>query len=238
MELITIKKLLLFISTVFMFAVPAEVMAANTITLSGQLDKYKSLLEREEEDYGIRPEDVDGAVIHEPVVPLNYDEIDLASLPEEGEQRDYNPNTLSVDDFIFSFEDLRGNRGSGDDFDYLNQILDQNLVAYVGMDGMNTFFGHYYDLTGTGVFNPLADMDLLNEGTEVVITDAKGYSKGYEISQIIEFLHKDQGLQFYGKDYMPNLAYFGNGDDMVYIQYCRWDIQNGLLITNIGYRVW
>lgn len=37
---------------------------------------------------------------------------------------------------------------------------------------------------------------------------------------------------------MPDLAYYGNGDDMVYIQYCRWDIQTGLLITNIGYRIW
>lgn len=138
----------------------------------------------------------------------------------------------------FLFKDMRGNEGFGDDFDELNEVLNENRVAYVGQNNINTFFGHYYDLSGTGVFNPLADQGLLEVGTEVVITDEDGLSKGYEITQTIEFLHENQQKQFYGDDYMPDLAYYGNGDDMVYIQYCRWDIQTGLLITNIGYRIW
>ncbi|MFL2140916.1 MAG: hypothetical protein ACTH1A_01505 [Ruoffia tabacinasalis] len=145
---------------------------------------------------------------------------------------------MSVNGYEFSFKDMRGNEGFGDDFDELNEVLNENRVAYVGQNDINTFFGHYYDLTGTGVFNPLADQDLLEVGTEVVITDEDGLSKGYEITQTIEFLHENQQKQFYGDDYMPDLAYYGNGDDMVYIQYCRWDIQTGLLITNIGYRIW
>lgn len=190
------------------------------------------------DDGRLMPDDVEGAVIHDPVFPDNYEEIDLVSLPEEGEDRGFTNESLTINGYEFDFEDMQGNSGYGEDFDYMNEVLDQNRVAYVGQNHINTFFGHYYDLTGDGVFNPLADQDLLEVGSEVVITDEEGRSKGYRISQTLEFLHADQHLQFYGEDYIPGLAYYGNGDDMVYIQYCRWDIQNGLLITNIGYRIW
>lgn len=227
---------MLVLFTVVLFAITPDIskaVALSAFDVFGSVGPVNLI-----EDDRLMPEDVDGAIIHEPVLPENYEEIDLDSLPEDGVDRGYTPNRLTVNDYDFSFEDLQGNQGYGDDFDYMNEVLDQNKVAYVGQNNINTFFGHYYDLTGDGVFNPLADQDLLDIGSEIVITDENGKSKGYEISQTLEFLHADQGLQFYGDDYIPGLAYYGNGDDMVYIQYCRWDIQNGLLITNIGYRVW
>ncbi|XJS11619.1 hypothetical protein ACF3NG_05300 [Aerococcaceae bacterium WGS1372] len=190
------------------------------------------------EDNRLMPEDVEGAIVHKPIFPENYNKIDRKSMPENGVDKGYTRDSLTVNGYEFVYENLRENLGYGDDFDYMNEVLVQNKVAYVGNNNINTFFGHYYDLTGDGVFNPLVDQNLLEVGYEVVITDENGLSKGYQISQTLEFLHGDQHLQFYGDDYIPGLAYYGNGDDMVYIQYCRWDIQNGLLITNIGYRVW
>lgn len=192
----------------------------------------------ETEDEVLRPEDVEGAVIHEPVYPEAYKTIDPKTLAKRGEQRGYNPNTIVVDGYEIPYVDMRGNTGADEDYIALSEALDQNLCVYVGDQGMNTFFGHYYNLSDNGVFNPLNDVISFGEGSEVIITDEAGYSRGYEITQVMEFLHPDQKLQFYGDDYLPTLAYEGNGEDMVYVQYCRWDYALGLLISNIGYRVW
>lgn len=214
------------------------VLAQDTSSVQERNRVDEDETEKDNEDDSLKPEDIEGAVIHEPVLPTDYDEEEIESLPEDGTEAGYTEESLNVNGYEFSFKDMRGNEGFGDDFDELNEVLNENRVAYVGQNNINTFFGHYYDLSGTGVFNSLADQGLLEVGTEVVITDEDGLSKGYEITQTIEFLHENQQKQFYGDDYMPDLAYYGNGDDMVYIQYCRWDIQTGLLITNIGYRIW
>lgn len=151
---------------------------------------------------------------------------------------DYQTSTMTIDNWsVHIFEDY-GNTGYGEDFDRLNETLDLNRAVLVGANNIHTLFGHYYDLTGTGVFNPLDDQGLLDIGTEVVLTDKQGISRGYEITQKIEFLHPDQADQYYGAHNMPMLAYYGNESDMLYIQYCRWDISLGLLITYIGYRIW
>lgn len=160
------------------------------------------------------------------------------TFPEKGENLGYEANTLTMKDYSIPFVADYGNLGYGADFDYLNSLLDQNYAVAVGQNNIQTFFGHYYNLSNNGVFNPLADLDLLHDGVEVIVTDEEGFSKGYLITQTMEFLHPDQIYQYYGDDYMPNLAYNGNGSDMIYIQYCRWDISLGLLITNIGYRIW
>lgn len=241
------KRLLVLLSLILLQSVilsPSsyeDLELIETVSAAQLEDDKQDQADKEEQDNqesGIRPEDVEDAVIHEPVLPKDYNLAEIKKLPEEGTHRDYHHEMLTVNGYDFPFVDKRGNTGYGEDFEKLNETLNQNLVAYVGRNNIHTFFGHYYDLTGTGVFNPLADQDLLDVGTEVVVTDEDGMSKGYEITQIIEFLHTDQQKQFYGDDYMPDLAYNGNDTDMIYIQYCRWDIQNGLLITNIGYRIW
>lgn len=160
------------------------------------------------------------------------------SFPEKGKNLGYEANTLTMKDYSIPFVPDYGNLGYGSDFEYLNTLLDQNHAVAVGQNNIQTFFGHYYNLSNNGVFNPLADMDLLHEGVEVTVTNEDGLSKGYLITQTIDFLHPEQIYQYYGDDFMPNLAYNGNGSDMIYIQYCRWDISLGLLITNIGYRIW
>lgn len=184
-------------------------------------------------------ENTPNAVVHEKVFPKSYkDGSPTEEFPEEGIDKGLDPNSLIISDYKFDFTDFRGNTGSQGDYTELYNTIEQNKVAGVGMNGMNAFFGHYYDLTGNGVFNPIVDESLLYEGAEVIVTDENGLSKGYEITTIPEFLNDDQHVQFYGEDSIPYLAYYGNGDDMVYIQYCRWDISLGLLIVSIGYRVW
>lgn len=158
--------------------------------------------------------------------------------PKDGKDLGYPANTMTIGDFQIELQNQLNNEGFGEDFDELNALLDQNYAVLVGKNNIHTIFGHYLDLSGTGVFNAIADAGLLSEGTEVILTDGKGKSRGYELTQVIEFLHPDQVNQYYGTNYMPDLAYYGNGLDMVYIQYCRWDISLGLLITNIGYRTW
>ena len=150
----------------------------------------------------------------------------------------YPPSSLTIKEYSISYKNEYGNLGYGEDFVHLSELLDQNFAVLVGNNGIHTLFGHYYDQTGTGIFNPLADRKLLEVGSEVILTNNQGLSKGYYITQIIQFLHSDQKHQYYGRNYMPDLAYYGNGLDMIYIQYCRWDISLGLLITNIGYRIW
>lgn len=158
--------------------------------------------------------------------------------PIEGKDLGYPANTMTIGDFQIELQDQQNNEGFGEDFDELNALLDQNYAVLVGKNNIHTIFGHYLNLSKNGVFNEVADAGLFSEGTEVILTDSKGKSRGYELTQIIEFLHPDQINQYYGTNYMPDLAYYGNGLDMVYIQYCRWDISLGLLITNIGYRTW
>lgn len=185
------------------------------------------------------PENTPNAVVHEPAYPKEYKNGQpTKKFPEEGIDKGFEPNSLTISNFHFDFTDFRGNTGSQEDYTELVEVIDQNKVVSVGMNGMSAFLGHYYDLTGNGVFNPIVDEDLIYEGAEVVVTDENGKSKGYEITSISEFLNDEQHNHFYGNDSFPYLAYYGNGDDMVYIQYCRWDISLGLLISSVGYRVW
>ena len=87
-------------------------------------------------------------------------------------------------------------------------------------------------------FNPLADDGLLYEGGTVILTDQDGYSKGYEITQMVFVDRPNQYSYFYNKMSLPYLAFHGNGQDMIFIQFCREDIQLGLLSINFGYRIW
>lgn len=160
------------------------------------------------------------------------------TFPEDGKDLGYSPNSLTIQGFTIPFEDQAGNSGKGEDFEKLMTLLDQNLAVRVGQDHIQTFFGHYYNLSDNGVFNPMDDMGLMDVGVEVVVTDDQGKSRGYQVTQTMEFLHPDQIYQYYGDFYMPSLAYKGNGSDMIYIQYCRWDQALGLLKTYIGYRLW
>ena len=177
-------------------------------------------------------EETQNATNIEPKVPKNYDK----AKHKPGKDLGQSPNTLTVEGVDFPFEDLSGNTGVGEDAAELKATLDQQKAVQVGMNGIRTFFGHYYNY-GTSVFNPLDDQNLLKEGSVVSITDNKGETKTYEITQVFGVPYEDQYDYFYNKDPLPYLAYFGNGEDMVYIQYCRWDIELGYLKTAIGYRV-
>ncbi len=184
------------------------------------------------------PSLIEGAVIHQPIPLENVYQGEVNIKYPVGEARGFEPNTLVVNGHPFYYTDLKGNRGYGEDFETLNEALGRNEAVRVGKRGIETFFGHYYNLSDNGVFNPLHDQDLLHIGSEVIVTNEEGLSKGYYITQTIEFLHANQGQQFYGDYYMPQMAYNGTGEELVYIQYCRWDIELGLLITNIGHRIW
>ncbi|MGX7106892.1 hypothetical protein ACWOBE_03730 [Hutsoniella sourekii] len=224
---------------------PEEIESANYVENPANLFSEESLTssfleEHAEDETPPRPEDVEGAIVHDPVYPASYQEgKPTERFPDKGLDKGYPENTLMVGDYAFPFVDLRGQMKEEEDFEYLNQLLEENTHAvYVGENNMNTFFGHYYDLSGTGIFNPMDDRGLMDIGVEVVITDDQGLSRGYEITQNLSFNHADQDLHFYGQDSLPYLAYQGNGQDMIYIQYCRWDIELGLLKSYIGYRIW
>lgn len=196
----------------------------------------------------------DPVVIHQPVYPTSYpenygqDHLMYQGLPinyqpkrqnfnQTGEELGYPANSLYIDGVTFLFEDLSGNSGKGSDFDLLNQVLDQNKVVKVGKHGMNSFFGHYYNLSNSGAFQPLVAQNLLHEGSQVIVTNQDGLSKGYEITQILNINVEDADHHFYGRYSIPELIYHGNQEDMIYIQYCRWDIELGMLISHFGYRI-
>ncbi|MDO4432889.1 MAG: hypothetical protein Q4B80_06170 [Aerococcaceae bacterium] len=178
-------------------------------------------------------------IVHEPIFPTSYTNGKPPVFEHErGQQLGYEPNTLRLKDHVFTFSDLSGNTGKNNDFTRLMEEIDKNVVVKVGQKGLNTFFGHYYDLSGTGVFNPIVDEQLIEIGSPIIVTDNDGYSKGYQVTQILEVLNAEQDQHYYGKEHLPVFVYEGNGMDMVYVQYCRWDISYGLLIGNIAYRVW
>lgn len=179
-------------------------------------------------------------VVHEAVYPDTYDAKHQPPKFEhpKGVKLGYTPNTIRLKDMEFPFEDMRGNSGAGKDFDKMMTILDENKVVQVGKNKIHSFFGHYYDLTGTGVFNPIVDHNLIEIGSEAIITDKDGYSKGYEFTQILEILNEEQERHYYENQQISQLAYNGKNIDMLYLQYCRWDIELGLLKGNIAYRIW
>lgn len=171
----------------------------------------------------------------EPIYPKQYHN---QTFPDKGVNKGYKPNTLRIGGHEFDFEDLSGNTGAGEDFVALQSVLDQNKVVKTGMNQTQAFFGHYYDLTGDGVFNAIVDLDLQHVGTEVIVTDSEGYSKGYEVTQIIEYEQLKEYNYYYDEYPMSLMAFFGNGEDVVYIQYCRWDISMYLGISSFSYRIW
>ncbi|MCW6676461.1 hypothetical protein NHG35_03115 [Aerococcaceae bacterium NML180378] len=184
---------------------------------------------------------VEERIIHQPIFPKSYS--DDRKPPKfthpKGEKLGYEPNTLHLKEHAFPFVDMRPKKASDEvDFTHLMTNLDANHVVAVGKNNIQTFFGHYYDLTGTGVFNPIVDENLIEVGSIAIVTDEDGYSKGYEFTQILEVQHAEQDYHYYDKTPLPKLAYNGNGTEMLFVQYCRWDISYGLLIGNVGYRVW
>lgn len=224
---------LLILTGILFFTSPVKIVWAEESNQS--IIRSTSIKENEDENESeLKPSDVEGAIVHEVIYPEKYKK----NLPKIGKKLNYAPNSLLVSGYEFPYVDMKGNTGSEDDFTKLNEILDQNQVAMVGDNRISSFFGHYYDLTGNGIFNALVDYELLDEGSEIIVTDSNGCSRGYEVSQIISFNIAEQDLHFYGDDLIRQLAYHGNEDDMVYIQYCRWDIALGNLVSAFAYRVW
>lgn len=177
---------------------------------------------------------------HKPIFPESYDKSNQPPKFDSvmGKKLGYTPNTIRLKDMEFPFVDMRGNNGNGTDFDEMMTKLDENLVVQVGRNKMHAFFGHYYDLSGTGVFNAIVDYNLIDIGSEAIITNSLGYSKGYQFTQILEIINEEQAAHYYDDIPIAKLAYYGNGYDMLFLQYCRWDISLGLLMGNVAYRVW
>lgn len=137
-----------------------------------------------------------------------------------------------------SFSPLQNNTGQAEDFDQVNSILEKDGIPHVGMNGIHTFFGHYYGGMNPGAFAPLVHNNKLSPGNEFIITDEKGLSKGYRITQVIPIQTDLQHNFFYNEDSIPYLAYYGNGDDMIALLTCRWDKTIGQMDFSIGYRIW
>lgn len=182
----------------------------------------------------------DERVNHEAIYPKSYSSNNQPPKFEHprGEKLGYQPNTLRLKDHVFTFVDMSGSTGYGQDFDTMMAHLDADEVVRVGKNKMNAFFGHYYDLSGNGVFNVIVDDNLIEVGSIAVITDKDGYSKGYEFTQILEILNSEQEFHYYDGKQIGQLVYNGNKKDMLFLQYCRWDISLGLLKGNVAYRVW
>ena len=198
---------------------------------------------------------IETPVVHKPVYPDSYPDnygqshlmfqgippylsIQHLEFSNQGQDLGYPANTMVIGDFTFYYEDLSGNTGLGEDFEQLNQVLEFDKVVKVGKRGMNGFFGHYFDLSNSGSFQPIVAYDLIQEGTVIVLTDGNGLSKGYEITQILNVNNNEAFNHFYGRYSLPDLIYHGNNEDMIYIQYCRWDIELGMLIMHFGYRIY
>lgn len=178
-------------------------------------------------------------IVHEPILPNSYNDKQKLSKFDfpRGKKLGYTPNTLRLKEHEFPFSDLRDDKKEPD-YHEMMKLLDEDKVVAVGKNKMSAFFGHYYDLTGTGVFNVIVDNSLIDIGSLAILTDKDGYSKAYEFTQILEVQHAEQEHHYYGKEPLAKLVFDGNGTDMLYLQYCRWDISYGLLIGNVAYRVW
>lgn len=228
----TLKKIFLF-SSLLLTINPTTLIHAEEGIIKAEPGAMSEAIRESGNEHIQFLEEVEGATNFKPIYTDNYEEV----AHTKGYESDKKPNTLTVEGFDFDFVDLKGNTGIYEDYDEMYQIIEQNRAVQVGMNGMNAFFGHYYDLSGNGIFNPLHDQGLLHEGSLITVTDKDGMAKDYQITQIVTFLQPDQDMYFYNEDDLVYLPYYGNGDDMVYIQYCRWDIALGQLVTAIGYRV-
>lgn len=186
----------------------------------------------------VSPGDYEGTIVHEPISLEEVYPGKIEEYEDKGQQLGYEPNTIQFSGYSFDYTDMSGNTGAGDDFQQLNDALNRLELVKVGQRGIETFFGHNNNLSNTGPFAILGHENLLYDGVEVITTDSEGYSRGYYMTQTIEFSHQDQIYQFYGDFYFPDLAYNGNHQDMIYIQHCRWDISFELLVVNIGLRIW
>ncbi|MGF3076150.1 hypothetical protein [Facklamia sp. P12955] len=170
----------------------------------------------------------------EAIIPKNY----LDVMHTEGKVLGKKPNTIESNGIVVEYIPLEDNTGSKDDFDQVNDVLGIDGVPQVGMNGIRTFFGHYYDHINTGAFAPFASNNYFEPGNEFIVTDKDGISKGYEITAIIPIQTDFQYNYFYNEDSIPFLAYYGNGDDMAAFMTCRWDKAIGQMDFAIAYRIW
>lgn len=60
------------------------VLAQDTSSVQERNRVDEDETEKDNEDDSLKPEDIEGAVIHEPVLPTDYDEEEIESLPEDG----------------------------------------------------------------------------------------------------------------------------------------------------------
>lgn len=170
----------------------------------------------------------------DPVYPDGYQKAKF----KKGKNLHKKDNTLTVDGVDFPFIPLYGNTGIEEEYQTIMNYVDQEQVVATGMNGIHAFYGHYSHVPWyKSIFNQLIEQDLIKEGNQVQVTDDKGLTKTYEITQIIHFKNTEQYDYFYDQDPFPYLPFFGNGEDMVYIQYCRWDLKYGWFENVIGYRV-
>ncbi|MGX7109646.1 hypothetical protein ACWOBK_09395 [Facklamia miroungae] len=170
----------------------------------------------------------------EPVIPASY----IDAMHTKGKDLGKQPNTIESNGIIIEFVPLKENTGSQEDFDQVNEVLSWDGVPQVGMNGIRTFFGHYYDNNNTGAFAPFASRNYFEPGNEFIVTDEDGISKAYEITAIIPVQTDFQYNYFYNEDSIPFLAYYGNGDDMAAFMTCRWDKAIGQMDFAIAYRIW
>lgn len=182
----------------------------------------------------------DSLINFDPVFPKSYVDGEAPDFSPKGEDLGYEANTLVINEVTFPFIPVYGNTGSttNGDADILAELLKNDIPFAVGKNKINTIFGHYDHTGGRMAFNPLADDGLLYEGVTAILTDEDGYSKGYEITQMVFVERPNQYQYFYNEMSLPYLAYYGNGQDMLFIQFCREDIELGLLSINFGYRIW
>lgn len=169
----------------------------------------------------------------EAVIPEEYANVHH----QKGSPMGHPANTLINSHVTLVYTPLKNNTGQSADYDKVNAVLDVDGIPNVGMNGIHTFFGHYYG-AGSGAFSPLVQSDLLSLNNEFIVTDANGLSKGYRITQVIPVQMNDQYNFFYNEDSVPYLAYHGNGDDMIAMLTCRWDKAIGQMDFSIGYRIW
>lgn len=188
--------------------------------------------------------------------PATYPESYINGQPKEqlskkGEKRGYPANTLYLKDHEFSYVDMEGLSGEGDDFNRLVETLNSHIVI-TGKNGLRAVFGHYnhQNLSSDFQFTIVPRMKLIEPGSIAIITDKDGYSKGYEFTNIFSFVRHTQQKQYYNGYLIPSLVFDGTKDkrEMIYLQYCRGDIVttgpaedgglDSLLIANFGYRIW
>ena len=212
-------------------------------TQSSALEKQEKIINQLiKEDVPIDlydPKD-DSLINFDPIYPASYENGQAPTFSTKGKKMGHPANTLIVSEVTFPFIPAYGNTGTSKngDAEALEQLLKNDVPFAVGQNNIHTLFGHYDHTGGRMAFNPLADDGLLYEGGTVILTDQDGYSKGYEITQMVFVDRPNQYRYFYNKMSLPYLAFHGNGQDMIFIQFCREDIQLGLLSINFGYRIW